>query len=90
MTGANQWFRPQDFAEALGKTGRAKNFSKEEQRGARVFLLRNGAQGMGEFGVRAELIGTGEEPGIHTGVGHAQFGLQFAGIAWGTSTRNPG
>lgn len=74
--------RLQHFAEALGQAGRTKNFAKEQDRAAGILNLRDVAKGAAEFSVTRELVGSGIQPGVDRGIGHAEFGLQFAGIPW--------
>ena len=81
MTCPYQRFGVQHFAEPLGEAGRAKNLSKEQERGARVVFLSDGANGVRELRIRIELFRTRIEPRVDRGVRHAQLGLQFAGIA---------
>jgi hypothetical protein len=81
MTGAHQRFGPQNFAEALGEAGRAKNFSEEQKRGARVALPSDNLYGIGKVRVHAELVRASIKPSVHGRVGHAQDGLQVPGIA---------
>ena len=82
MAGAGQSFGLEHFGEAIGQAGSAENFAKKQNRAAGIGDLRDGAKGTGKFGIGGELVGTGVEPRINRRVAGAQFGLQFAGIAW--------
>ena len=53
MNRTHQRFRLQDFAEPLGQAGRAKNFTEEQNRAARIGDLRDIAEGTGEFRITA-------------------------------------
>src|SRR6516162_3143907 len=78
MTGTDHRSGLQNFAEALGQTGRAKNLTEKKKGAARILLLRNRKERALEFRVGSKLVSSSVEPGVHRGVGHAKFGLQLA------------
>jgi hypothetical protein len=74
--------RMQNFPEPLGKSGRAKNFRKEQKRPARIFVLRDRQEAAAKLRISGKLFGGSEKPGVNLGVNDTQRGLQLRRIAF--------
>jgi len=74
--------RMQNFAEPLGKPGRAKNFRKKQKRPARIFVLCDRQEAAAEFRIASKLFGGSEKPGVNLGVNDTQRRLQLRRIAF--------
>src|SRR6266481_176184 len=72
----------QDFPEALGQIGRAEDLRQEQNRPARVFMLRDGQKRALKHRISRELFGAGIKPGIDLRLDRAQFRLKSWRIAF--------
>src|ERR1700722_5036511 len=82
MSTALMFGRMHSPPEPLGKTRRAKNLRKEQERPARIFILRNRQKAAAEFRVGGKLFGGGVKPGVNLGVDDAQRRLQLWRVAF--------
>src|SRR5258705_9413564 len=73
--------RMQDFSEALGQIRRPENFRQEQNRPARVFMLRDGQKCMLKHRIGRELFSARKKPGIDFRVDRTQFRLKSRRIA---------
>src|SRR6267378_1225251 len=74
--------RVQNLSEALGQVGRTENFRQEQNRPARVFVLRDDQKCTLKRRIRRELFGAGKKPGIDFRVNRTQFRLQARRVAF--------
>ncbi len=72
----------QDFPEALGQIGRPEDLRQEQNRPARVFMLRDDQKCALKHRIGRELFGAGIKPGIDFRVDRAQFRLKTWRIAF--------
>src|ERR1700686_3951394 len=72
----------QYFSEALGQIGRPENLGQEQNRPARVFMLRDGQKCALKNRISRELFGAGIKPGIDFRFDRAQFRLKTWRIAF--------
>ena len=72
----------QNFSETLGQVRRSDNFRQEQNRAARIFVLRDGQKRALESRIGRELFGAGKKPGINLCVNGAQFGLKPRRVAF--------
>ena len=73
----------QDFSEPLGQIGRPQNFRQEQNRPARVFMLRDIEKRTLKDRIGRKLFGTGKKPGVNFRVNGAQFRLQPRSVTFG-------
>src|SRR5260370_2164825 len=75
--------RVQDFSETFGQIGRRENFRQEQNRPARILMLRDRLECVLQSRISRELFGAGKKPGIDLRVDGAQFRLQPRRVAFG-------
>src|SRR2546430_12076390 len=74
--------RMQDFSEALGQVRSSENLRQEQNRPARVLVLRDGQERMLKNGIGRELFGAGKKPGINFCVDGTQLVLKPRRVAF--------
>ena len=82
--------RVQDFSETFGQIGRPENFRQEQNRPARILMLRDGLECVLQRRISRELFSPGKEPGVNFRVDGAQFRLQPRRVALGIVHQVPG
>src|SRR5260370_24476947 len=75
--------RVQDCSEGFGQRGRPENFRQEQNRPARILMLRDRLECVLQSRISRELFGAGKKPGIDLRVDGAQFRLQPRRVAFG-------
>ena len=72
----------QDFSQALGQVWRPENLRQEQNRTARILMLRDRLECLLQRRISRELFGAGKKPGINFRVDSAQFRLQSRRVAF--------
>jgi hypothetical protein len=82
MTTVRMLARMQNLPETICQTGRAKNLGEEQQRPARIFVLRDGQKPTAKLRISGKLFRAGVQPGINLGVDSPERGLQLGRVAF--------
>src|SRR5580704_5546811 len=72
----------QNLLEAIRQTGRAKDLCEQQERAARVFVLRDDQKATAKLRISGKLFRAGVEPGIDLRVDRPQRGLQLWRVAF--------
>src|SRR3989442_12701386 len=72
----------QNFTQAFGQVRRPENLCQEQNRAARVLVLRDGQEHTLKHWIGRELFGTGKKPRIDLRVDGPEFRLQARRVAF--------